>query len=151
MGNQSSGMYDGTITIHNQSPHTIQTELMENEDPNKRYSYRRRVRGSGGILIISPGGYGKLKIPDTIDWDKDYPFNDVLDHRFIKVEFSDDSVNPVMYHTGYLNFVREMECNVLVMKNCDVTHLSDPYINRSDYPDLFKIDESKYSSDDEHE
>nr|QBK91502.1 MAG: hypothetical protein LCPAC302_01220 [Pithovirus LCPAC302] len=73
-------------------------------------------------IIIESGNNGEINIPEKIDWNKDYPLNDILNYRKIKVLFS--SGDEKSYPCTYLNYGKVHD-NILISQNEDIIPLTE--------------------------
>lgn len=130
--------YVGSITVYNRCPDVIEISLVENCVDYNHNGSTRMVDGSGGYITIGVNSQGILTLPDTVYWEKDYPLNNVLNFKYVKIDFINTPRVPLFFPCTYLNFGRSMDNGILVLKDGSVTNLSDANIDHSDYPDIYK-------------
>jgi hypothetical protein len=68
------------FSVLNNSPKSIQVELWKNWPTNTLESE---------LIIIPSGEIGRLPLPTTVDFNREYPLNPILNIRFIRIFFED--------------------------------------------------------------
>jgi len=74
---------------------------------------------------VSPGTTGNLELPEKttdINWNVDYPMNDVLNGRFIKFEFADGTIK--FYATANLNAGRA-KMDVVINEDMSIAYINE--------------------------
>jgi hypothetical protein len=112
MGNGASG-YDGQINVRNRSKAMVSVKIVHtkrNRDgtPSESESLTSTTNAvstveeqEGDTQLVVPDTDCSFPLPDPVNWERDYPLNDVLADRIVYVTFPDNTTQK--YYSEHLN------------------------------------------------
>jgi hypothetical protein len=139
--------YNPNIRIFNRSGENITVELVEHSAKVFSENYgngmyhtltqvpAEPVANSGGVVTILNGNADCVKIPDTINWNLDYPLATALAYKNIRVKFSISFDKNTDYPCTWLYEGGPGKSDVIVTEQKKVCALSN--VNPAKYPDIF--------------
>lgn len=77
------------FSVLNNSPNSIQVELWKNWPTDYLGLLRNECALESDRITIPSGEIGRLPLPATVDFNRDYPLNPILNIRFIRIFFED--------------------------------------------------------------